>query len=906
MAILKVGNGQTYQGLSAANAAANPGDTIQVMSDLNGPDAVIKSNKSITLDLNGHTLDGEDTYPTGNLVNVCGNGPGEPCEGYCESVGFTWGGLIEANGATGFKALNGKVINSIGTGINVATATGTRITNVDVFNSRHAALRVTDCADTIVDGGEYADNVLFMPCARPLTLVNAPNCVSIRNTDDTVMRNLVVHGAWSGGVILFGDRRSIFEDCIVYDMMRTGVNFSASQDSIVRRNLLIGLPSKYGEGGYGGILSFPEKEETQKVSLRNIAEDNIVIGYNYSVWFGAEGAFATYGTETKDFIVRNNHLLFPRSAVWRLSKTMENCQFYNNLCVKQAGSAAVKAEITTNDTKTTVLSNNLYDGFTAAGSALIDSASDIYAASGMVGGNAAPTVTTDISRYRLLDTSAAIDAGNTAVAATTDYDSAARPVGAAADIGAFESGATTTNPGDPPPITCTTNKLTNGDFASGTANWAQQNLTTFTAAGGILEAAGPATFNQLYQDGASLVAGKTYRVTVVAKLAPDSIGNTIRLRTLQVAAPNANTGLDDAFVLTQDWAVYETTFVAGLTEPSNRFRIRLDDAHVFIDAICFEEVLAEITAVIDLGNPTVAVGEPLTISSGSTSTNGITSTLWDFGDGTTSTAITPSKSYAAPGIYTVTLTVTGPDGTDTTTETITVAGDIQAAITAPAGTVEPGTPATFSSGNSTSDLGITSYLWDFGDGTTSTAANPSHTYTTAGNYTVTLTVTGPDGTSTVTQTVLVGTILVGPQFAEHFVMNGGSTVTQLSSHPVVAQELMPDPLNLMGEYEFSYNVITGLGKIHEDIGQHRTLFFDIDTGKYQIVDEAGTVLSTGTDQRLSIYGGMHPVEGGGARGQAYWTFLQTFWKTCHPDYIAQAWPTLYQAQVDKVTEIKAQ
>ena len=39
-----------------------------------------------------------------------------------------------------------------------------------------------------------------------------------------------------------------------------------------------------------------------------------------------------------------------------------------------------------------------------------------------------------------------------------------------------------------------------------------------------------------------------------------------------------------------------------------------------------------------------------------------------------------------------------------------------------------------------------SYAWDFGDGATSTDASPSHTYTAEGNFTVTLTATGPGGT----------------------------------------------------------------------------------------------------------------------------------------------------------------
>ncbi len=50
---------------------------------------------------------------------------------------------------------------------------------------------------------------------------------------------------------------------------------------------------------------------------------------------------------------------------------------------------------------------------------------------------------------------------------------------------------------------------------------------------------------------------------------------------------------------------------------------------------------------------------------------------------------------------------------------------------------------------------VTSYLWDFGDGTTSTVQNPSHTYITGGNFTVKLTVTGPGGSSVMEKTNLI-------------------------------------------------------------------------------------------------------------------------------------------------------
>jgi PKD repeat protein len=56
---------------------------------------------------------------------------------------------------------------------------------------------------------------------------------------------------------------------------------------------------------------------------------------------------------------------------------------------------------------------------------------------------------------------------------------------------------------------------------------------------------------------------------------------------------------------------------------------------------------------------------------------------------------------------------------------------------------------------STSSGTIDTYAWDFGDGTTSTAQNPSKVYSTAGTYTVILTVSGPGGANTVTKGNLI-------------------------------------------------------------------------------------------------------------------------------------------------------
>lgn len=78
-------------------------------------------------------------------------------------------------------------------------------------------------------------------------------------------------------------------------------------------------------------------------------------------------------------------------------------------------------------------------------------------------------------------------------------------------------------------------------------------------------------------------------------------------------------------------------------------------------------------------------------------------------------------------------------------------------------TGDPGVSVSFSSaGSSDSDGSIVSYAWDFGDGGSSSAANPSHTYAAEGSYTVTLTVTDNEGaTGTATTTATIGNPCTG-------------------------------------------------------------------------------------------------------------------------------------------------
>ncbi len=135
----------------------------------------------------------------------------------------------------------------------------------------------------------------------------------------------------------------------------------------------------------------------------------------------------------------------------------------------------------------------------------------------------------------------------------------------------------------------------------------------------------------------------------------------------------------------------------------------------------------------------------------STSVSGITSWSWNFGDSGTSTDQSPQHDYLTEGIYTVSLTVSGLDGSDTETKDsliqVYATGEITANFfaTPPQGN-EP--LEVWFTDTSISTSGITSWSWVFGDGGTSTEQFPNYTYNLAGQYTVSLTVSGPDGTDT--------------------------------------------------------------------------------------------------------------------------------------------------------------
>jgi len=136
-----------------------------------------------------------------------------------------------------------------------------------------------------------------------------------------------------------------------------------------------------------------------------------------------------------------------------------------------------------------------------------------------------------------------------------------------------------------------------------------------------------------------------------------------------------------------------------------------------------------------------------------------TGAQWSFGDGgtSTSTAAVVNHTYLIEGTFTVTLTITDSRGCTNTVskEVVHILPPVAYIGGLPGGlcTGQSFTPYS----NSGSYDGIVGYLWDFGDGTTSNSATPSHSYVATGNKTVTLTVTTTGGcTASASGVIVVG------------------------------------------------------------------------------------------------------------------------------------------------------
>ena len=214
------------------------------------------------------------------------------------------------------------------------------------------------------------------------------------------------------------------------------------------------------------------------------------------------------------------------------------------------------------------------------------------------------------------------------------------------------------------------------------------------------------------------------------------------------------------------------TCTANFTSSTNTFAITAVDVNstetTISNTLTYTEdsapVITQIQAAITVN--TTQGTAPLTVAfDASSSTGDINSYSWSFGDGATADANNINHTFTLPGTYTAKLTITDSDGsTSSDTATITVTEAVVAntppiaSITPSATTGEAPLTVTFDgSGSSDSDGTISTYTWNFGDGSSMTGKQVSHTFTDAGTFTASLQVTDDKGMTSTTSIPIIAT-----------------------------------------------------------------------------------------------------------------------------------------------------
>jgi len=263
----------------------------------------------------------------------------------------------------------------------------------------------------------------------------------------------------------------------------------------------------------------------------------------------------------------------------------------------------------------------------------------------------------------------------------------------------------------------------------------------------------------------------------------------------------------------------------------------------------------------------------------STDTGGsISSHSWTFGDGATSTATNPSHTYAAAGSYTATETVvdgvSGQSSSKSATVTVSSSGGTPSANF----TVSiSGLTANFTDTSTDTGGTIGSHSWAFGDGGTSTATNPSHTYAAAGTYTVTETVTDSvNGASNSKSSAVTVSAATSSQLLGNTGFEGGVATPWTLTAGVLCSNSTCTGETAHGGTGFAW--LNGYGTTHTDSATQSvaipagktsaTLSFYLhidtkesgstayDTLKVQVLNSGGTVIGT-----LATYSNVNAASG---------------------------------------------
>jgi PKD repeat protein len=194
--------------------------------------------------------------------------------------------------------------------------------------------------------------------------------------------------------------------------------------------------------------------------------------------------------------------------------------------------------------------------------------------------------------------------------------------------------------------------------------------------------------------------------------------------------------------------------------------------------------------------------------------------VWDFGDGNVGTGSFITHVYANPGTYTACLVVTLANGQSCTSCQPVVIPNSSGCSSNFAVYPDSLIQHTYYAYNLASGVGPLSYIWSWGDGTSSNTAYPSHTYAAAGTYTICLTITDATGCSSNTCYQFALLRLSGSSAPVTINVVAGTTginentlLNSLIVSPNPASEFVNANFNLTNDTEVSYSLKNLTGQL---------------------------------------------------------------------------------------------
>jgi gliding motility-associated-like protein len=272
------------------------------------------------------------------------------------------------------------------------------------------------------------------------------------------------------------------------------------------------------------------------------------------------------------------------------------------------------------------------------------------------------------------------------------------------------------------------------DFGNGVTSTQQHPVITYTTAGSFA-----VTLKVTDDKGCSKVIGRNAYINVTQGVSA-SFSTTPSVFCSAPANLRFNNSSTGAGALTYNWDFGDGN-TSSLATPSHTYTAN-GTYNVILTVSspigCSDTAMREIQVGgfqpdFIINNNNACPGKPVSFTNSSRPIPA--NVRWSFGDGATSTQQNPTHAYAAPGTYTVWMYNNYGACRDSISKIVTITEPPVAKFGANTTTgCHPDLTVNFTDSSS----GASSWQWDFGDGTTSTAQNPSHTFNGYGNYNVTL------------------------------------------------------------------------------------------------------------------------------------------------------------------------